>query len=508
MICDTCLTEYEGDVCPRCEARRQRLAREAPPSAPVVEPLAEAAPDADALDRLQGELKAAQVLEEPVVASEPAPAVGPEAVIETADTTADPEPEVAFEEEPATGDGRLTSRELHALTDKGEFVVALLGFPTAGKTWFLSRLKHFCVTQKYAVDPPPPRPGDIGITVQIEAHYFTDPDGGSFVVIDIPGDTFEDAIRRRFLGHQLLLDVVRAARAMIVILPADEVLFAERAAEELGLGSDEEIARARAQSDAALAEAGRSLKRAQAALEKADAALLIDKPDAVARRRRASAEKRVKEVEAKLAELRKHKDLLDLVEISGRLDAFIQGVGTLAGISSMLDSGKFTSAEIARTDYGAIAEHIKSPEFRAWRRSKPVFAALTKADLLLDEGNGALDLIYDAEEAELLDNFDRDPLETVRHFRPELPSQFQAWFGSSKFDFVTAFSGHRGGRRIDYKRPHYGVWAVIEWIWWAFNTDARTRRDWSAVSLAKWLREHRDGPPTRAKLTPVGRRHG
>ena len=172
----------------------------------------------------------------------------------------------------------------------------------------------------------------------------------------------------------------------------------------------------------------------------------------------------------------------------------------------MLDSGDYTSDQIAACDYGVIADHIRTPAFRDWRKRKPVFAALTKADLLQDPTNGALDLIYDDDEKALVEDFDRDPLETVRHFRPSLVNQFQAWFGSSKFDFVTAFAGHREGRVIDYRRPHYGVWAVIEWIWWAFDTNARSRADWSAIGMAKWLREHRDGRSASAPLTSVGRR--
>ena len=77
--------------------------------------------------------------------------------------TADPEPTAEAEVEEAlplpepiapppeiedADDGDVRSSTLKAMRDDGDFVVALLGYPTAGKTWFLNRLKKFCVSTR------------------------------------------------------------------------------------------------------------------------------------------------------------------------------------------------------------------------------------------------------------------------------------------------------------------------------------------------------------------------
>jgi len=509
-ICETCAFEHDQETCPRCAARAARVA---PPTAsppepetpaePAPEPAPETgalAPDAEKLGLEQANLMGGETRLEPT----PDPALAEPAATEP---TVGPEPEAEVIQLPPeiiedADDGDLKSSTLKALRDNGDFVVALLGYPTAGKTWFLNRLKKFCVGDSYSVTPPPARPGQVvNGTDHIEDHYFANTDG-KFVLIDIPGERFERAVQNRFATEPRLLEVVQTCRAMIVVLPTDEVLFSGRAAARVGAPSREEIKPEADTLRRALPTQEQVVKRARAAAAKATKDAAANKADPELKKAAAAAQKKLEAVQAEFDRNLERLGLLEMADAGLRLETFIEGIGSLAAIASMLDSGK-APREVAGYDHRVIASHIISPEFRDWSQSKPVFAALTKADLLLTVDDATRSLIDedDAREVELLEHFDRDPLETVRYFRPELANQFQAWFGWSKFDFVTAFGGHDGSRVIQYEgRAHHGVWAVIEWIWWAFDVARWKTADWKAVRAAQWLRARRDGPQTRKRV--------
>lgn len=502
-ICETCAFEHEGDVCPRCEARKARVS----PPEPAAEPGA-LAPDADKLGLEQANIMGGSTEPDPAPVEEPMPEPVPVTEPPAEDEPPLPEPIQLPPEIEDADDGDVKSSTLKAMRDNGDFVVALLGYPTAGKTWFLNRLKKFCVGDSYSVNPPPARPGQVvNGTDHIEDHHFANTDG-KFVLIDIPGERFERAVMNRFATEPRLLEVVQTCRAMIVVLPTDEVLFSGRAAGLVGAPSREEIKPEADTLRRALPTQEAVVKRARAATSKAQRDAAANKADPELKKAAVLAQKKLEALEGELARSHERLTLLEMADAGLRLETFIEGIGALAAIASMLDAGK-SPAEVAGQNHHAIASHIITPEFRAWSQSKPVFAALTKADLLLTVDDATRSLIDEdnLREVELIEHFDRDPLETVRHFRPELANQFQAWFGWSKFDFVTAFGGHDGSRVIQYEgRAHHGVWAVIEWIWWAFDVSRWKKADWKAVQAAKWLRGRRDGPQTRKRVGRGGPR--
>jgi hypothetical protein len=521
-ICETCAFEHDAETCPRCAARQARVAALAPPADPAPEPASEpltepaaeepapAAPaepqaplaaDADKLDLEQQHLMGGPIEPIPPMPRKAPEASRPEPALKAPSRAAEPiiTPPPPIED---VDDGDVKSSTLKALRDNGDFAVALLGYPTAGKTWFLNRLKKFCVGDSYSVTPPPARPGQVvNGTDHIEDHYFANTDG-KFVVIDIPGERFERAVMNRFATEPRLLEVVQTCRAVIVVLPTDEVLFSGRAAAVVGAPSREEI---KPEADAlyrAIPNQAAVVKRARTAAAKAQNEARADKTNAELKKAATAAQKKLEGLEAELDRSQQRLSMLEMADAGLRLETFIEGIGSLAAIASMLDAGK-SPTEVAGLDHRAIAAHIVTPEFRAWSQSKPVFGALTKADLLLSIDDATRSLIDEDDEVEVefMQNFDRDPLATVRHFRPELANQFQAWFGWSKFDFVTAFGGHDGSRVIQYEgRAHHGVWAVIEWIWWAFDVARWKKGDWKAVRAAQWLRARRDGPQTRKRV--------
>lgn len=518
-ICEVCAFEHVTEECPRCAVRRAR--------APKAQPEPAVAPDADRLGQEQAQIMAGAAASEAgsgeAAASEPDapedPVSGRSAPAESNDErAADIDDEPGFDVPPPTSiafdrtaydDGDVTSATLRSLRDNDEFVVALLGYPTAGKTWFMNRLKKFCVAESYSVTPPPARPGEVvGGTAYIEDHYFTNKDG-KFVLIDIPGERFERAILNRFATEPRLLEVVQTCRAMIVVLPTDEVLFSGRAAGRVGAPARAALRPEVDALDRAIPSQEQAVKRARSALSKAQKELARDKSDPVLKKVAQTAARRLEGLEAELAKSRERLGLLAMADAGLRLETFIEGIGSLAAVASLLDGGK-TPAEVAGYDHRAIAAHIVTPAFRDWSQKKPVFGALTKADLLSREDPvvDALVVEDDDHELDLLEEFDRDPLQTVRHFRPELANQFQAWFGWSKFDFVTAFGGHDGSPVIQYDRAHHGVWAVIEWIWWAFDVSRWGKSDWKAVKAAQWMRARRDGPQTRRRVGQPGAGRG
>lgn len=497
-ICEVCAFEHVTDECPRCAVRRARVAKPA---------AGEVAPDADKLGLEQAQIMGGASAAGPADpgpavedrAPEPEPEPDPEPAGEAAFDVPSPEA-IAFGPQPFD-DGDVSSATLKGLRENGDFVVALLGYPTAGKTWFMNRLKKFCVADSYSVTPAPARPGEVvGGTAYIEDHYFANKDG-KFVLIDIPGERFERAIQNRFATEPRLLEVVQTCRAIIVVLPTDEVLFSGRAAAVVGAPSRAALRPEVDALDRAIPAQETAVRRARTAAAKAQKALAADKADPVLRKVAQTAAKRTEALQAELAASRRRQGLLAMADAGLRLETFIEGIGSLAAVASLLDAGK-SPAEVAGYDHRAIASHIVTPAFREWSQRKPVFGALTKADLLSRDDPVIESLVAgdDERELDLLDEFDRDPLETVRHFRPELANQFQAWFGWSKFDFVTAFGGHDGSPVIQYDRAHHGVWAVIEWIWWAFDVSRWGKAEWKAVKAAQWMRARRDGPQVRRSV--------
>ena len=125
----------------------------------------------------------------------------------------------------------LDVETLRCIRESGVFTMVLLGFPTAGKTWFLNRLKYELQEgDAYACYPRRAPPGDVENTVQFTAHRFRK-GAQDFYVIDIPGERFLRAVEGSFLGeaNTLMRHVIHTGQAFLTLLPADETLLSELA---------------------------------------------------------------------------------------------------------------------------------------------------------------------------------------------------------------------------------------------------------------------------------------
>ena len=360
-------------------------------------------------------------------------------------------------------------------------VVVLLGFASAGKSWFLTRLKHKLFHDPWFPLRSEPAFADQGARVSrsnnISSHSFLPVAGAEgahaddvFHIIDMPGERFEGVAGIDLFGRREELLALQVCKSVIIVLPADEVLLAERAAERYALWEDE------------AAPAKARVPKAQQTLQ---------------------------------AQAR------DLAKANPQLERFIKTLGRLQDLLSLLETGIDVDAIIAMGRDGVIA-HAAT----AKRPSKPVFIGLAKAYVIKDYireiqdayADGVPDkpvnllhlLFKDAEEDLLaLERFDDDPLTTVRRFRRGLV-QCMEGFRWCKLDFVTAFAESedparrkRDPLRVDYGRRSWGVVPVIRWIQWAGRgRQTSSRSDWAFISAARAIRRFRDD----GRLTSLKRR--
>ncbi|CAN5331511.1 hypothetical protein BH10PSE1_BH10PSE1_19140 [soil metagenome] len=354
---------------------------------------------------------------------------------------------------PRVADPEMSAARIQELIDKNANVVGLLGFPGAGKTWFLNRLKFELFTSRddrhEAIPPHAAQWDAVGRTNGVTEHFFRSnayDAPSSFYVIDIPGERFISLAEGRFLGRERELLALKACKALIIVVPADEVLLGERAS--------------------AL------YSRPGSAAESGD----------LERQARTMASENV------------------------RLERFTANIAQLNVVLSLL-SQNVEVAKIAAMTPEDLIRHLDSDAYKP--SSKPVFVALSKADVIEaqavashesgGDGSGSMiDLLYrgSPDDVEALQEFDRDPEEIVDRYRPALASAVNA-FRWSKFDFVTAFRGHGdgdiGGTVVDYNLGRRGVAAVLRWMEWARASDTGlTSADWRAISAARALRRFRN----------------
>lgn len=488
------------DECPYCvEVRREEAAKPRPPEAPAsgedqtallagIDALAEAAPSTST----------GFVLVEPDPVVTPTFERGPD--VAPAPEAAPVEPALAPMVEPVVApvakpaprrparglagvpehDQPVSETLLNSWKNANQNVVVLLGFASAGKSWFLTRLKHKLFHDPWFPLRSEPAFADQGARVSrsnnISSHSFL-PVGGAegahaddvFHIIDMPGERFEGVAGIDLFGRREELLALQVCKSVIIVLPADEVLLAERAAERYALWEDEVPGKSR-------------VPRAQQTLE---------------------------------AQAR------ELAKSNPQLERFIKTLGRLQDLLSLLETGIDVDEVIAMGRDGVIA-HAAT----ARRPSKPVFIGLAKADVIKDYireiqdayADGVPDkpvnllhlLFKDAEEDLLaLEKFDDDPLTTVRRFRRGLV-QCMEGFRWCKLDFVTAFAEDedparrkRDPLRVDYSRRSWGVVPVIRWIQWAGRgQQLSSKADWAFISTARAIRRFRDD----GRLTPLKRR--
>jgi hypothetical protein len=420
-------------------------------------------------------------------------------------------------------------RELQKIRENGVFTVVVIGFFVGGKTWFLNRMKHELEERRgYDVSPPYAPSGEpVAGTKGVEIHHVRQRKAGEtrgFKIVDIPGERLDLLVHHNFASVKSVIAAMDMCGAVIVALPADEVILSAHVAQRvkqlggadkllLHLAQDREDLKQVAEDAARLSREWGGAERAKnagAPVEEGLAAVQakLDKErtsrrtaSATAFTAREKARKRIAALEAQQAALLAEQAALAAIEQILRLElahrflvAFTRDLCFLSGLMSKLRHDGVPIDEhfdFAGIDPVAVNAHIDGDDYTPFDR--PTFLALTKADLIRVPDSLTEALLEDAGAIDLTVTFDQDPLDTVQARRPSLANKIAQWFTYSKFDFVTAFDQHKDGNVISYDTPHYGIDAVFRWLFWAEKWDEQTLGQLAALGRARNIREWRDG---------------
>lgn len=297
-------------------------------------------------------------------------------------------------------------------------LVLLLGYPTAGKTWFLQRLKWIHTNKKLSfknrkvVLPKPVWEGhSVERTDYTGTHLFdmqpidwrNEPDPKrprrTFLIADLPGELFD---RTQIAGDSVhvyerdeVTSLLEIADALIMMLPAEEVL--SRSVEPAADNQNPTERLPELQSKMAAAVQAAKAKR-------------LPKAEKAARLKAAEAAERDY---ASMALLRLKQHMQDFVKL-----------------------GALVKADPKRRE-----------------KPLPIFVALSRADQIVSNETP----------------YDKDPWDSLFAVQPELADHLQKDYLWSRVDFVTAFEGQvRDDTTVRYEQHrHFGVDAVLEWIDWA-----------------------------------------
>ncbi len=403
-------------------------------------------------------------------------------------------------------DSRILA-QLTQLRDNGVFTVVVIGFYAGGKTWFLNRLKHELGRWGFNLSPPPARDRERVIrTTQVEIHHarrLSEDQVRGFAVVDIPGERLTRLVAKDFRSVKSVIAAMDMCGALIVALPADEVLLSEDVAREAQVlrGVDQVLLKRTAEHPELhrLALKAREFVLEAGSVEDAIGAQGLKAAEI--ERIRALGEDKSEEDRQRLLRLADEAEALDmltriyrLAEADSELSHFTQDLCFMTGLMSKLkQDGRRLDAtyDFGSLHAGDVDAHISSMSYA--RFTRPTYVAMTKADLVSHPDPLLEALIRHGRKPDIGIAFDEDPLDTVREMRSSLASMFQQWFSNSKFDFVSAFHQHRQSDRIDYSAEHFGVTAVFDWISWAQRWDEQSRTERAALARARAIRHARDG---------------
>lgn len=400
-----------------------------------------------------------------------------------------------IEAEPAKGSiGGHQARELDVETlrkirESGVFTMVLLGLPTAGKTWFLNRLKYELQEgDAYACYPRRAPPGEVENTLLFTAHRFRK-GAHDFYMIDIPGERFQKAVEGSFLGESnaLMRHVIFSGHAFLTLLPADETLLSERAYDLMWRQKNGQAAAHGVDLD--------SLPPPQA---------LIDRVDELKRliaqaRKVAAAKSEVKGAGQRLkALLQERKRLLDggvqqaverLAAKNEELGEYISGIGLMAQLMVVMNE-KGTPDLDPSIDAYEVFDVSRAAERK--KPTQPMFVVLSKSDDLTNRSDAVQlpirrlvqgDGRAAAELRTLLNDPQRaDAFAALQALRPGVARQIDEWFAWTSFQFATAFNGvSRGSKEINYQLRHVGVTELIRAIL-RLKEHTEKRRPWEAIA--------------------------
>lgn len=375
---------------------------------------------------------------------------------------------------------------LRRIRESGVFTMVLLGFPTAGKTWFLNRLKYELQEgDAYACYPRRAPPGDVENTVLFTAHRFRK-GVHDFYVIDIPGERFQRAVEGSFLGESnaLMRHVIYTGQAFLTLLPGDETLLSELAHDVLW--------RRAAAGEAAVVEAA-GLPPAQALIDR------IDSLKRLIQQARKAVDAGDGKAPARLKTLvRERKRLLEgsveqalqrLASKHEELGEYISGIGLMAQLMVVMEERGGPDLDPSMDAYAVFD---RSREAERKKPTKPMFIVLSKSDDLTHRSDAVQLPIRrllqgHPRAAHMLRTLRREPRKAdafalLNTLRPGVARQIDEWFAHASFQFATAFDGvARGSKTINYRLGHVGVTELIAALL-RLKEHAEKRRAWEGMA--------------------------
>jgi len=512
IYCEICTNTFSGEDyvdCPHCALAEGRMAT---PAARALDTPTAGVTMGEVIDTLRRMVPAEPPFEPPVNAPQPPEGVSESlrALVEQkADQAAASEPPTFAAAPPESDAAPLgpivgqTARELDVETlrrirESGVFTVVLLGFPTAGKTWFLNRLKYELQEgDAYACYPRRAPPGDVENTTLFTAHRFRK-GANDFYVIDIPGERFLRAVEGSFLGeaNTLMRHVIHTGQAFLTLLPADETLLSE-------LAHDVLWRRAAAGEAAPVDLAG--LPPAQALIDKVDT---LKRQISLARKATDAGDGKA---QAKLKTLvRERKRLLEggveqalhrLASKHEELGEYVSGVGLMAQLMVVMEERGGPDLDPSIDAY-AVFDRSRDAERK--KPTKPMFIVLSKSDDLTHRSDAVQLPIRrllqgHPRAAHLLRILRQEPRKAdafamLSSLRPGVARQIDEWFALASFQFATAFDGvARGSKTINYRLGHAGVTELIHALL-RLKEHTEKRRAWDGVANLFRRRPSADAP--------------
>lgn len=391
-------------------------------------------------------------------------------------------------------DGFKSEPEVSArpLNDGGEkpFTVLLIGFSTSGKTWFLERTKRLFSKEnrgghKARIIIPSPKAHDEEAegTRDREDHTIGwNDEPTEYHIIDLPGERLtslfseEGGVGSNKSAEQLL-GALSAADAVMLVLPADDLLFAKDIA-----GERYQAFKNGAFDAPALNPTGAPFGALDfGELENLVAELRDTSPPADDRLG-AAWQAQVEAVRKEHA----NQQAWDWARRAFQVERLIEDIQIVAAVIRLTEVG-LGPADLLNRPRQHLLDYVAKGFGHVER---PLFVAISKSDLILKPMPEFAALLRNHCTAEALEALDRDPLQTLREKAPVLWDK-RGLFRWARADFVTSFYGHAGGKKLDYENTTpLGVGKVVKWM-----KDTRLIgpvRAW-ALSRARTLRDLRDG---------------
>jgi len=424
-------------------------------------------------------------------------------------------------EDPESGDepdNLLTGEVVERYATSAKFIVGLIGYPGAGKTFFLNRLKYSYSQFEYddgrsfyiepGYDELP-----VGRTTRMTYHEFTrlsneekeakdaaeTPSGSDkdFVLFDLPGELFRRLIDSKVRGERAaeLSDAIAACDALILVLPS-ATLFGSRASAEDVLEQQLETAEAEleAQPEEPVAASADDAKPARRSRRRARGSSPEERRAAALSARRVFLEGLINELDTKLD------DPEALVEIDRsltkdrtQLSQFVANIRTMVAKVAALKRLGMKSTYFDALTAEERAAHVKQTAIQT--HAPLIYVAISKADALLSTESPVTPL---RDELGIVprEELDAYPFQAVAVCEPGIYRGITSTFRWYRFDFLTAFEGQSHDlygvfgeadtQLIQYNLRNFGVIAIVDWLEFAKRKATalklrRGKRFWAAV---------------------------